>query len=99
MKKIREDYTCDRCGKKIEEIPENVLFRHVFIKLLPRLVNVDIETLATDPWTVADDPDVKKVTDLLRVESLSLNYNYGSKRKHYDLCPECRKAFNEFMGD
>ena len=97
MKHVNEFYTCDRCGKKIKEVPENTFRRIVFPGVIHRVIDTRIKTFSTEPMVMNQESEIQKINEHLLVESLKLTYCYNSKEGDYHLCPDCRKAFELYM--
>lgn len=82
--------TCDRCGGKIKEDVRWINGTTRVLRILkqgksPGKIN------ATTYKTYID-----KINEELP-EHIELFYSYYPHFKTYDLCPDCRKAFAEFM--
>lgn len=87
----KEWYTCDRCGKSIDEIPSNVIEK-IFTRMeFGNFIDIKMLT-ATKSGYVSD---VKLIAP--DVYSAEICEYYNGKRKHIHLCGKCRKAFEEFM--
>lgn len=97
MKHVKVFYTCDRCGKRIEEVPENTARRIIFPSIIHKVFDTRIKTLSTEPMVMNQELEIQKINEHLLVESLKLTYCYYSKEGNYHLCPDCRKAFELFM--
>lgn len=81
MKHCEEYYTCDRCGKKIKDVPRHLMN-------LIRFWNkpLKIETRIVKPFVSGEEDD-----------SMEVIVSYGTRERNYDLCPKCRKEFERFM--
>lgn len=91
MKHEKEWYTCDRCGKSIDEIPSNVIEK-IFTRMeFGNFVDIKMMT-ATKSGYVSD---VKLIAP--NVYSTEICEYYNGKRKHIHLCRKCRKEFERFM--
>ena len=95
MKHQKEWHTCDRCGAEIE-IPKEKkwydcitpYFREVKLK---KSVSFDEYTTNICQKIVLPEPK------LSQIDSIRLKEYYVSETKSIDLCPKCRKDFEEFM--
>ena len=81
MKHYSEYYTCDRCGKKIKDVP-----RHLAHIKKSWNKSLKIETRTVEPFVSGMEDD-----------SMEVIVSYGAREKEYDLCPKCRKDFERFM--
>lgn len=91
MRHSAKDYfTCDRCGKRFEKSPKNAfrlpIRRKCNVTTILRLEMVDRNGYIGGAYFIT--PEVLSAT--------IIEY-YKTKNIEYDLCPECRKAFHEFM--
>ena len=88
MKHCEEYYTCDRCGKKIKDVPRHLEYLNIFYRK-----PVKIEARTAEPFVYNADDEVKSFD----VGSMEITVAYNACSKEYDLCPECRKDFERFM--
>lgn len=83
-------FTCDRCGKRFEKSPKNVFLlpirRKCNVPTTIRLKMVDRNGYIGEEYLIT--PEVLSAT--------IIEY-YKTRNIEYDLYPECRKAFHEFM--
>lgn len=92
MKHIQKEwYTCDRCGRKIENIPSDIIGK--IFKRIEFGKPVEIMMLTADKNGYVSDekliaPDVC---------SAEINEYYDGKRVDIHLCGKCRKEFERFM--
>lgn len=91
MKHQKEWHTCDRCGEIIELVPENGIFRTFIQKnrRIPTRISKEIcERRGYVTEEFLKNPEIS---------SASIVEYYDFKKSEYDLCPKCRKDFEEFM--
>lgn len=84
-------HTCDRCGKRIDKMPidtkyVNCLWKKIFSPKEYKLLTADREGYITSTELISED-----------VVSATIFENYELKEKKFDLCGDCRKAFERFM--
>ena len=92
MKHIQKEcYTCDRCGKKVDEIPSNVIGK--IMKRIEFGTQVYIMMLTVSKSGYVSDSKLIAPNVL----SAEINEYYKGKRKHIHLCGKCRKEFERFM--
>ena len=88
--RTKDYFTCDRCGKRFDESPRNVshfpwlIKRELPAKLVSKIV--DRKGYISDKHLVTPE-----------ILSATIVEQYEEKRTEYDLCPECKKAFHNFM--
>ena len=88
MKHEKEWYTCDRCGKEIDQIPSQ---KHI---LRRKIVSpIELEMMCDEKYGYVCNKDfiTKDVVSVTIVET------HDVKTIRFDLCPKCRKDFEEFM--
>lgn len=84
-------HTCDRCGKKIDIMPGEI---PLFQKILKRKVDTEeYEEITTDVKAYISN-QLKQDVDSMEIV---ITWHYYTKRKKFDLCGDCRKAFERFM--
>lgn len=91
MRHSTKDYfTCDRCGKRFDESPRNVshfpwlIKKNLPVKLVSKMV--DRKGFIMNKYLVTPEILTAIITE-----------QYEEKSTEYDLCPECKKAFHDFM--
>ena len=88
MKHEKEWYTCDRCGKEIDQIPSQ---KHI---LRRKIVSpIELEMMCDEKYGYVCNKDLitKDVVSVTIVET------HDVKTIRFDLCPKCRKDFERFM--
>lgn len=86
-------HTCDRCGKKIDIVPSETT---MFQKIIKRKVNAEeYEKITADVKAYVSDR-LKQGVDSMEIR---IAWNYDTKLKKFELCGDCRKAFERFMRD
>ena len=94
MKHEKEWCTCDRCGAEIE-LPRKLFWSLAF----PHISRVKFDKpvkLSAQVYEIGKMMGTLE-TKLDPVDSFELREFYRKRTKDFDLCPECRKAFEEFM--
>lgn len=89
MKHSEEWYTCDRCGCRINDVPENR--RHINIFRSPKIFNLDVETVELTGYVSEEHLVGEKVL------SATITEFYNDQNKQIHLCEKCRKDFERFM--
>lgn len=87
----KEWYTCDRCGKEINNIPSNKIGRA--FRRIKSCEPVEMMMLTADRSGYVSDSKLI----MPNVYSVEIIEYYEKKRKHIHLCGKCRKAFEQFM--
>lgn len=86
-------HTCDRCGKKIDILPNNADF---LMRKLRKTVNakqykiISADTQAYVANLERESPDIDAIT-------IEILCTYRIKNNEIELCGDCRKAFERFM--
>lgn len=91
MKHKKEWYTCDRCGKKVDEIPSNVIDK--ISKWFKFGKPVEIMMLTADKTGYVSSTKLI-MPDVCSAEIIEY---YKEKRRNIYLCGKCRKEFERFM--
>ncbi len=92
MKHIQKEwYTCDRCGKEIDNIPSNKIMRK--FKRIESFSPVEMMVLTADKTGYISDSKLI----MPNICSAEIIEYYNKKRKHIHLCGKCRKEFERFM--
>lgn len=86
----KEVMICDRCGKEIKNYISK--FKHLSIENFSRPYR-RVETISTE---IAERCYATPFL-IPNIESMEIRECYGPKRKEYNLCHDCRKAFERFM--
>lgn len=98
MKHSEEWHTCDRCGEKIENVPGKNLFPNI---LFPRITRTMLKNQISLRTFVAErEKQINAGEDycsIPEIGSIIIEEWYNTKEKEFDLCPKCRKDFEEFM--
>lgn len=94
MKHEKEWCTCDRCGAEIE-LPRKLFWSPKFPRI--RRVKFDKPVKLSAQFYEIEKMLGTLETKLDPVDSFELREFYKKRTKDFDLCPECRKAFEEFM--
>lgn len=63
MKHVKVFYTCDRCGKRIEEVPENTARRIIFPSIIHKVFDTRIKTLSTEPMVMNQESEIQKINE------------------------------------
>lgn len=84
-------HTCDRCGKRIDKVPTDT-------RSLQRLWRKNFSPTEYKLLTSERYGYINKA-DLIseNVISVQVCEEYNIKEKKFDLCGDCRKAFERFM--
>lgn len=91
MRHSTKDYfTCDRCGKRFDESPRNVSYFPLLIKK-----NLPVKLVSKMVDRTGYISDEHFVTP--KILSVIITEQYKEKNIEYDLCPECKEAFHDFM--
>ena len=92
LKHEKEWYTCDRCGKEIEEDMDSWkhLPRH-FIKKIK--YSETIAVISNEPYGYV----CGEAHELPDIKAVSILRGYHKKEKITHLCGKCRKDFERFM--
>lgn len=96
MKHEKEWITCDRCGKELKNNIENFRWGSL-VQTLTRRLNMDIQTVVTQSYI--SNVEVEKINKKLSVPEIAIMTYRSTKTKRMDLCADCRKAFEMFMGN
>lgn len=87
MRHEKEWYTCDRCGTEIEKKP-NFLNYLIPVKM-PAHFRMDY---FDKTGYIANERLLRN-----KILSATIVVSHERKSKWYDLCPKCRKEFEEWM--
>lgn len=87
MKHEKKWYTCDRCGEEIKMIPD------FFNYLIPVKMPAHFRMKYFDKIGYIANERLLKNNML----SATIVMSHERKTKEYDLCPKCRKKFEEWM--
>lgn len=82
-------YICDRCGTKIDEVPERAKWLQIYRS--PKIFNLEQETVELQGYVSEHNLISPKVL------SATITENYKGKNKKIHLCKDCRKDFEKFM--
>jgi hypothetical protein len=93
MKHQKEWYTCDRCGAEIEK--PKIWYDRMFPYL--RTVNLKRPMCFKEISAEIEQGRIEPVISRDGIDSIILDEYYCTKTKQIDLCPKCRKDFEEFM--
>ena len=87
MKHQKEWCTCDRCGKEIDKLPsqKHILHRKITSPTELKMMCDEKYGYVGDTYLITED-----------VVSVTIVETHDVKTKHFDLCPKCRKDFEEF---
>ena len=89
MRHNEEWYTCDRCERRIDEVPERAKCFQIFRpaqKFDLTVETVDVNGYVSEHHLVSSQVLSAKIVEY-----------YNSKTKTLHLCSECRKDFERFM--
>ena len=88
MKHQKEWHTCDRCGKEIDKLSsqKHILHRKITSPTELKMMCDEKYGYVGDTYLITED-----------VVSVTIVETHDVKTKHFDLCPKCRKDFEEFM--
>lgn len=84
-----EYYTCDRCGKKIENRKRILPFRKEKVEVF-----TEMKTTTQDFYDIKSTAKGELMED---INSIEIEFCGYLKEEKYELCGECRKAFEKFM--
>lgn len=90
---------CDRCGKEILKPFQENLDLHENLKESIQLISDDINRrFNEDPGIIPENEMIVKVhVDEVNENGAFINLGITRNKKHYDLCPKCKRAFKKFM--
>lgn len=88
MKHQKEWRTCDRCGEEINNIPRQ---QHIFQRKI--VSPTELKMMCDEKYGYVSDTHL--ITE--DVVSVTIVENHDVKTRRFDLCPKCRKDFEEFM--
>lgn len=91
MKHEKEWYTCDRCGKEIEEVPSGVAWKNFFHRKI--CTNAELKILTADKMGYISKADSVSP----EVTSVEIIEGYATKTRTIHLCGECRKDFERLL--
>lgn len=93
MKHQKEWRTCDRCGAEIEK--PKIWYDRIFPYL--RTVNLKRPMCFKEIFAEIEQGRIEPVISRDGIDSIILDEYYCTKTKQIDLCPKCRRDFEEFM--
>lgn len=91
MKHEKEWYSCDRCGKNIEEIPSNAGWKHFIRRGICKTTKLETLTANRNGYI----SDAKLISP--EVASIEIVESYLTQNQTIHLCGKCRKDFERFM--
>ena len=95
--------TCDRCGKRLDSIETNeygiksLIKRKLSIKDKTEDEILELIARSYEKATYRTDESFDIVDEENAVEQIALEIDFRGSNKTYDLCSDCRKAFEKFM--
>lgn len=91
MKHEKEWYSCDRCGKNIEEIPSSAEWKHFIRRGICKTTELKTLTVNRNGYI----PDAKLISP--EITSMEIVESYLTQEQTIHLCGKCRKDFERFM--
>lgn len=98
-----EKFYCDRCGKEMGLPLSSFSFEGVWFRDKRRKATITYTSIEERERIIANsDNRITERYDPIRMfklseESVTIETEYRNKRKTSDLCPECYRAFLQFM--